>query len=152
MIHSPQHNQTTRLAQFLRLGLALLFLAAGTPKILDPQAFVRALEGFQILPAIAVPATALILPWLEVLLAFTLLCRVWLTSTLILTNVLLSVFLGAVLSAAWRGLDVACGCFGPADSLPAHMWGYIVRDAILLLAGVLLTWLHTQQPHSTATP
>lgn len=44
------------------------------------------------------------------LLAFTLLCRVWLTASLILTNILLAIFLGAVLSAAWRGLDVACGC------------------------------------------
>lgn len=152
MIHAPQHNRASRLAQFLRLGLALLFLAAGIPKILDPQAFAHAIDGFQILPAITVPPTALILPWLEVLLAFALLCRVWLTATLVLTNILLAIFLGAVLSAAWRGLDVACGCFGPADSLPAHMWGYIGRDALFLLAGLFLTWLHARQPLCTSTP
>lgn len=57
MIHAPQHNNSraSRLTQFLRVGLALLFLAAGIPKILDPQAFTRAIDGFQILPAIAVP-------------------------------------------------------------------------------------------------
>lgn len=135
------------MAMLLRLGLALMFAAAGAPKIIDPQSFVRAIEGFQLVPALLIPWVALILPWLEILLAAALLCQLWLTATLILTNTVLLLFLGAVLSALWRGLDISCGCFGPSGSAPAQMWLTLGRDLVFILASLALTWLHA---HNTA--
>lgn len=149
MTSCPAKPWEISLARILRLSLALVFSAAGIPKILDPQNFVRAIDGFQLLSPILTPLAALVLPWLEILLAATLVCCVWLTATLILTNALFLLFLGAMLSALWRGLDISCGCFGSSSPVPTHMWTTLIRDILCLLASLTLTWLHVRTTKKT---
>lgn len=138
-------------AHALRLILALIFTAAAIPKILDPQAFAQSIAGYQILPNMLIQFTALTLPWLEILLAILLVCRVWLGPALLLTNLLFVIFLAALGSAFFRGLDVDCGCFG--SSTPASMTWYLIRDAIFLALGLAAAWLHYRElPPRPAEP
>ena len=48
-----------------------------------------------------------------------------------------AMFLAAVGSAWWRGLDIACGCFGK-DNAPADFPMLILRDTALLAAVAVL--------------
>lgn len=130
------------LAQASRIALVLIFAVAAPHKILDPAQFAQSLAGYQILPEPLINLTALILPWLEMLVAILLLCRAWSGPALFLANAMLAAFLGAVVSAHLRGLDVNCGCFSASAASTASMTWYMTRDAAFLILGFLATVLY----------
>lgn len=121
----------------LRLGFAALFASAALPKLADPAAFARDLEAYRLLPPLGVYLTALSLPWLELLVAAVLLflprfrLGAWAISV-----VLLAVFVVALGSAASRGLDIHCGCFGGKE--PVGTMVVIIRALLLALTSLAL--------------
>ncbi|GKT06983.1 MauE/DoxX family redox-associated membrane protein [Desulforhabdus sp. TSK] len=118
-----------------RLVLGGIFIWAGADKILHPAAFAQAIYNYQILPGETINLTALILPWVEVLLGMLLVLGVWLPGAVALANVLLLVFLGALVFNVARGLDVHCGCFSSStEGDPATLW-YLLRDTVFLCLG-----------------
>jgi multisubunit Na+/H+ antiporter MnhF subunit len=130
------------LARGSRLALALVFLAAAPQKIMDPAAFAASLGSYLILPGMLINFTALTLPWLEMVVAILLVFRVWTGSALFLANAMLIVFLGAVSSAYFRGIDLNCGCFSSAPGVSGDMIFYIVRDVIFVAIGLTAAWLY----------
>jgi len=125
----------------LRVFLGAVFLFACADKILHPADFARAVYNYQILPDPLINLTALILPWLELVLGFCLIAGWWLPGALLWSNGLLWVFFLALVFNTMRGLDVHCGCFAstpdPAGVAPVA-W-YLVRDSFFLFcAGSLL--------------
>lgn len=122
-----------------RVSLALIFLAAGLPKILDPRGFAQMIALYQILPDTLIHPAAMILPWLEVLLALLLLFRIAYPGAVLLTNGLLIGFTLALAFNLYRGLDIACGCFStrPEEASGDTLF-YLLRDASFLL---LSSWL-----------
>lgn len=127
-----------------RLTLAAIFLAAAPQKILNPADFAVSVESYLILPDLLVNAVTLILPWLEILLAMLLVCRVWMGATLILSNLLLVVFLGAIVSAHLRGINLDCGCFSSAGETTDDMRWYIIRDSAFLILGLATAWMEAK--------
>jgi len=125
------------IAKYARLALALIFLFAAPQKILAPADFAASIATYQILPDMAVNFTALILPWLEIIVAILLVCRAWTGPALFLANTMLAVFLGALASAYLRGLDLSCGCFSSAPGASADMIWYMVRDGVFLVIGLV---------------
>ena len=119
-----------------RLALALIFLAAAPLKILSPADFAEAIETYLILPDALIYATALTLPWLEAVVGILLLCRVWTGPTLFLANAMLAAFLGALVSAHLRGINIDCGCFSASGAATGDMLWYIVRDGLFLALGL----------------
>lgn len=132
----------TGLAQASRIALACVFLAAAPHKILVPAEFAQSLSSYQILPDMLINFIALTLPWLEMLVAFLLLCQVWTGPSLLLANAMLTVFLGALVLAYVRGIDIACGCFSSLRTPSDAMTLYIARDAAFLVLGLIAAWLH----------
>lgn len=130
------------LAQASRIALVLIFVAAAPHKILDPAQFAQSVAGYQLLPELFVNVTALVLPWLEMLVAILLLCRAWTGPALFLANAMFAAFLGAVVSAHLRGLDVNCGCFSASAESTASMTWYMARDAAFLILGLLAAMLY----------
>lgn len=136
------------IALLLRLTLAGVFLYAGVMKIWDfrhgqsaTPDFTVAIQHFELLPNpdLAV-LLAVYLPWLEVTAALTLFVkRLALGAALAITG-MTTIFLGAILSAQARGLDISCGCFGKeagATSYPS----LLIRDGLLLGAAIaLVVW------------
>ena len=59
------------------------------------------------------------------------------------------VFLGAIGSAWWRGLDITCGCFGNEvnrTNFPLHIGGNL-----LMLTGVVILWfVESRRSRATA--
>lgn len=137
---------TASLARFTRVALALVLLAAAPHKILYPAQFAADIHAYLILPDALVNLTALILPWLELTVAALLLCRVWMPQALLLACTMLTVFLGALVSAHLRGIDLSCGCFTSGGVPSGDMIWYITRDAIFLVLGLAAAWLQRGAP------
>ena len=124
-----------------RLVLGAVFIYASLDKILNPGAFAQAVFNYQVLPGTLVNLTALILPWLELILGACLLSNRWMTGASSIAAGLMTVFIGLILFNLARGLDISCGCFstspaeGPMDKLT------LLRDALFLVLALCLVAL-----------
>jgi len=133
-----------------RLILGFVFIYASIDKILHPGQFAELIHNYQILPDLLINPTAIILPWLELILGVFLLIGIWLPGTVFLTNLLLAVFLGAMVFNLARGLDIHCGCFSTTlemgDAAAPMVW-YVIRDSLFIVPGIFLLWhtLHYRQ-------
>jgi predicted small integral membrane protein len=122
-----------------RLAMAGIFLYASVYKIAHPAAFVKDVFNYQILPDALINMTALVLPWLELLLGLCLLTGIWLPGAVLSVNGLLLAFLAAFGFNMARGLDVNCGCFGTGSDVPAMSAGwYLLRDVLFFAVGLFL--------------
>ena len=123
---------------WIRLILGAVFVLASVDKIIHPAAFAQAIYNYQILPDALINLTAIILPWLELLLGILLISGLWLPGATVLVNMLLLAFFGALVFNVARGLDVHCGCFTTStEGTPATTW-YLIRDTVFLVLGCVL--------------
>jgi len=138
--HPKKEPQAMRLARIVaRLTLAGIFIYASLDKIAHPAAFAKDVYNYQILPDALINLTALVLPWLELLLGLFLLAGIWLPGAVLTANGLLIVFLAALVFNLARGLDINCGCFSTGSEAPAMSAGwYLLRDVGFLAVGVFL--------------
>jgi rhodanese-related sulfurtransferase/uncharacterized membrane protein YphA (DoxX/SURF4 family) len=120
-----------------RWAMAAVFVYAGALKIADPAGFARDIANYRILPEALVPLAALALPVLELAVGLCLAARLWHPGAAVALNAMLIAFLGALVAAMARGLDIQCGCFGSAVA-SGSMAGDLLRDLGFLCAGVLL--------------
>ncbi|MFZ5569653.1 MAG: cation diffusion facilitator family transporter [Thermodesulfobacteriota bacterium] len=132
-------NRQAMIFTLLRLGLGAVFLYASFDKILNPQAFAKAVYNYQILPDVLVNLAAIALPWLEFLLGLCLITGFWLPGATVTTTGLLTVFIGALAFNQIRGLDVYCGCFSTeAKAGAAGLWP-VLRDVGFLVVSAYMT-------------
>jgi len=121
----------------VRLILGVIFIYASYDKILHPKAFAEVVYNYQILPDGLINVTAIVLPWLEMLMGIFLIMGFWMPGTVIWCNTLLVVYIGALCFNLARGLDVNCGCFsttrGSSISIETILW-----DAAFLALSVSL--------------
>lgn len=113
---------------------------ASVVKIPHPREFALAIENYHILPFSYSLPLALILPWLEAICGSFIILGLFTRTGAGVILVLLLVFIGALASALFRGLDIACGCFD-LKSKPSSAWGlinYIFRDIILVFFACLI--------------
>lgn len=129
-----------------RLLLAATWAWAAVAKLGDPAASVRAVRAYQLLPEWLAKGVGYGLPFLELGLAVLLLIGLATRVAAVLSSALLVVFLAGIVSAAVRGLQIECGCFGGGGQLGAGQstayTGEILRDTGLLLVSVFLVWAY----------
>jgi uncharacterized membrane protein YphA (DoxX/SURF4 family) len=130
----------------VRLALGAVFLWASWEKILDPAGFARIVGNYRILPAPLVNPAALILPWVEALCGLALVTGVFTRGALVLFNALVAVFTVALALAAVRGIDIECGCFSVAAGQKGGTLDYLLRDLVLLGAGLWALWYRLARP------
>lgn len=132
-------NRHRILTIFVRLILGSVFIYAGFDKILHPALFAETVYNYQILPDALINLTAIILPWLELVLGVILIVGIWMPGAVIISNVVLMTFLGALLFSLARGLDIRCGCFfSSAMESSTNIWTVLRDGSFLALAGYLL--------------
>lgn len=119
--------------------LALIFFLAAPQKILWPHDFVQSIASYHLVPEAGLNVVAMLLPWLELLVAALLACEVWTGPALFLANGMLMTFLAALGSAYFRGIDVNCGCFS-ASGASGDMGWYLARDIVFLGIGLHAAW------------
>ena len=123
-----------------RLALGFLFLYAGVGKIISPQEFAVAIYNYQLLPNGAINLLAVVLPWLEILLAAALIAGIYVRGASLLSALLFLVFATALSINLVRGLDISCGCFGGASG--SISWLYLVRDTGLFAVSVFILFFN----------
>jgi len=109
--------------------LGILFIYASIDKIADPAYFAGTIQNYQLIPVWLINISAITLPWLELLCGVLLLTGVWHRSASLIITLLMIVFIIAISSAIFRGLDIECGCYGSGTSAD---WTRIVEDFFLL--------------------
>ncbi len=102
----------------LGILLGAVFIYASADKILQPADFARIVYHYQLIgPGREVgpmPANvlAVTLPWVELVAGLLLASGLWRREAALVAALMLLMFLGAVGSALWRGIDIEnCGCF-----------------------------------------
>jgi uncharacterized membrane protein YphA (DoxX/SURF4 family) len=126
---------------FTRLVMAGVFIYASIDKIIHPDLFAQAVYNYQVLPGFLVNLTALILPWLELILGACLLINRWMAGSSALAAGLMTLFVGLTLFNLIRGLDISCGCFSAApDENPITVLT-LVRDISFLILSLGLARL-----------
>ncbi len=123
----------TRLLCFI---FGAIFIYAGALKASNPIAFLDDVRSFQLLPDPFAAWLALALPWLEILAGLAVVTGLLRPGGLLCLNVLLVIFLAAILISWARGLDLTCGCFGASGQISDYTQ-LIVRDLALLTLGVV---------------
>ena len=139
-----------------RLSVAGLFLTACIAKIHHPELFALAVHRYRILPGAWVNAVAIVLPWIELTTALSLLfapARLRAAGALIISG-MLTVFTIAIALNLVRGIEASCGCFSTrADAAVSDGWN-LVRNGSLIWLSVLLfleafhSALHSHPPAS----
>jgi hypothetical protein len=95
----------------LRLGFAILLGWASVDKILHPYPFAQDVLNYRVVNEGLSYLTAVWLPYLELFTAVCLLTGLWLEAAAVLNAILMWTFLGLILQAFFRRLDIHCGCF-----------------------------------------
>ena len=122
----------------LRMILGLLFLVSGILKIMDPVQFVNDIDNYRMLPYILVTLMAIILPWLELLCGIALITGIFKHGAALIILILSVIFLTAIISVLFRGLDISCGCFSLGESASRIGFTKLLENILLLLAAAVL--------------
>jgi uncharacterized membrane protein len=131
-------------------ALALVFVFAGGIKAADPKAFAEEIMRYQLVPWPVAVTLALWLPFLEMAAGAGILIPALRTGALAIVTALLITFTAALLSAWRRGLNIDCGCFGPALGHESIIQG-LERDG-LLLAMLAWVWARRAKSRNPTTP
>jgi uncharacterized membrane protein YphA (DoxX/SURF4 family) len=121
-----------------RFILGGVFVYAGFEKILHPSAFAEVVYNYKILPDELINLTAIVLPCLELILGTFLIIRFWMPGTVVLSNLVLITFIGALVFNMARGLDVNCGCFSATAVKSSMNILTVLRDTSFLAIAVYL--------------
>jgi len=127
----------------LHLIFGGVFVYAGGIKAWNPLVFLDDIRSFELLPDPYAALLALALPWLEIFAGLAVATGCMRKGGLLLLNASLLVFLAAIGSAWWRGLDIRCGCFGGSGDATGNYVELIVRDVVLLVLGFALMFWKT---------
>lgn len=112
-----------RITLWSRILLSITFLYGGIVKLTNPWTTLgRSIVEFQVgisADSQWIHPLSVAIPWIEVVLAVLLLFPLrWVVLS---TGVILMAFLGLGVAAAWRQMEVACGCWG-GTMLVGPLW------------------------------
>jgi len=121
-----------------RIVLGAIFVYASFDKMANPEAFLKIIHNYRLLPVQLENPMAIFLPWVELLTGFLLVVGKWEKACLLLYNFVMIIFVIALSQALIRGLDISCGCFSVDPSSTSEVWLRIILDIITLFFSVNL--------------
>lgn len=144
LFHTPWSYRVARLC------LSLVFIWAGTVKLMDPRAFARTISGYGLLPEFLLVPAAVCIPVVELVGGLGLAFDV--RGSLKVIGGLLLLFLGLLGYAIFRELDVDCGCFSAEEIHSRNSLRIAFYRDLGLMGAVsyLCYWRWVQARHETA--
>ena len=130
----------------VQIALGAIFIAAALPKITDPPSFAHMIYNYRILPAGLINISALVMPWVELVIGLCLILGVWVKPARWIVAAMLVVFMVAITINLVRGNAIDCGCFDTSAANQTYeerirdMWLVLLRDAGMLLMVAQLAW------------
>lgn len=124
-----------------RLVLAAVYLISGYVKAIDPAQTRVAVKAYQLIPDSVAEMVAAVLPYGEIAVGLILLLGLATRLGAVLSALMMVAFLIGVISAAARGLNIDCGCFGGGGAVEAGETAYteeILRDTGLLILSLYM--------------
>ncbi len=146
LARSLAHPAAVRLAQVV---LGILLGWAALAKLGDIPALARAVHNFRIVPLPGENLLAMVLPWIELTTALSLLLGIRPRAGAVAATGLLVVLTTAVALGLARGLDIECGCFGTSDA--SHVGTVKLLENLGMLALAALGTRRTL-PGAAASP
>ena len=116
----------------LRVYLGVVFLMAAWFKILDPREFALSVATYDILPLFLINLMAVILPWIEVFIAVTLILGWWTRASALCIAGMMMMFIVALSLALAEGLEMSCGCFASQEASEEINSLTLLRDFVWL--------------------
>ena len=132
----------------LRLGLSVVFGVAGAAKLLDQRGTREAVTNFGAPLGWAAPL-AILLPLVEMAIAFGLLISAVAWPSALTALLLLGIFIAAIGFNLSRGRAPECHCFGQLYSRPLG-WPTLVRNMVFALCAGFVVW-EGQQANRAST-
>jgi putative oxidoreductase len=117
----------------LRVLVGGVLAVAGVAKAFQPETFSIEVDRFQLTPWVLSVVLGYFLPWFEIVTSIALFCRPLYLGALLAVSSLGMLFVVAMASAWWRGLDISCGCFGALVGGHVNAWHILLA---LLFVGV----------------
>ncbi len=125
-----------------RLLLGGVWIVAGVLKVTDPDASVRAVRAYRLLPETAAQLVGAGLPAVEIVLGVLLVAGLGVRVAGVASALLMAAFVVGIASAWARGLQIDCGCFGSGGTLAtgeSPTYGTeLARDVALTVVAVLV--------------
>ena len=120
----------------IRIGLGAVFLFSSMAKIADPATFAGIVTNYQLVAPPLIKLTVMVLPWIEALCGVALVFGFYDKGAALLVCLMMVTFIGIGFYNAYRGLDIACGCFSLSARQPSNIAINTVRDMAILAAGI----------------
>ena len=136
----------------VQIALGAIFVVAAWPKIVDPPSFAHMIYNYRLLPAGLINITALVMPWVEILVGLALILGVWTRPARTIVALMLVMFIIAISINLLRDNAIDCGCFDVSAAGRSHeeriadMWFVIVRDTGMLLMIAQMVWAERVRP------
>jgi len=123
----------------LRFIVGGFFVFASLDKLMNQEAFARAIYNYKFLPDIFINIFAIIIPYIELIGGLLLIAGIFKRGSSFLISFMLVIFIIALSQAYAKGLDINCGCFsletvGQKDDILLR----IVEDILLLIASIII--------------
>ncbi|XPV77446.1 MAG: MauE/DoxX family redox-associated membrane protein [Desulfovibrio sp.] len=126
-------NPRDYIFHFARIVIGIIFLYSGATKLMDLNGFALAIANYQLIPADFAPLAGTFLASLEVICGLALILNMYTVGSTLIIIALLVVFMAALSSALYRGLDINCGCFTTSSDATSDIQQTLLRDLALLI-------------------
>jgi uncharacterized membrane protein YphA (DoxX/SURF4 family) len=141
----------TILLFLIRFVLGALFLYTGFIKIREPVAFAGSVAAYKLLPYTGNYLVAAILPWIEALSGLILISGYRIKSAVALLMLLNTIFMIALVTVIYRGLNIDCGCFRQGGQATSP-WMALGRDIVIFVFLGILARYGCTDTHAPAVP
>lgn len=123
-----------------RLLIGGMYIYASFYKVIEPGSFAKSIWYYHLVPGSMINLMAIVLPWLELVVGIALIVGVAYRGAVLWANLMLVVFIVALVTTIARGIDIDCGCFRAAASGTHSAWLAMLFDVGAMFLGAQL-WL-----------
>jgi len=135
---SAARDNRTFATALLCLAIGGIFVYASIDKIINPEAFARVIHNYRLLPPVAINGLAIFLPWLELTAGLCLMLGFKYRSANLIIFLMTIVFIVALGSAYFRGINLNCGCFSMSATTKSNLLARIIEDFLIVAGNIII--------------